>query len=229
MEAPDFTQRPQSLTKTARLINFALRWIVPLLFWIKRVDFKMANADILPKQGPIIVVGAPHTSLADALFMMNVIRRPYAGIGMAELLSEEWPFIVRRGFELLGHIPIVRGDSESGDLASKCTHHVLQWGQAVVVWPDGQQVRRHEALMWYPGFARFALATGTKICILKLQGVDAFWSSHPDNGNAGVKDINWDEPVRGAFSELIDPNDYESVEELVAAVQRAYLALPLPA
>lgn len=226
MEAPNFTKKPQSLTKTARLINFALRWLVPLILWLKGVDFKISNEKAIPKKGSVIIVGADHTSLADAIFMMAAYRRPYAGIGMAELVSDEWPWVIRKGFGWLGHIPIVRGNSESGDLASKCAIHALSYGQAIAVWPQGRQVRRGAQTPWYPGFARFAKQTGTKIYVFKLRGAEEFWPTHPDDG--GPQPINWQTKVRAGFSDAIDPNDYNTVEELVEAVKHVHAKLTLP-
>jgi len=228
VEAPDFTKKPQSLTKTARLINFILRWLMPLALRVKGVDFKVEGIKNIPKKGPIVIIGTPHLSLADAFFMIASIRRPYVAVGMAELLSDEWPWIIRKGFGWLGHIPIVRGNGESGDLVSRCAIHALEWSQALMVWPDGRQVRSGDEVVWYPGFAKFAKATGAKVYIFKIHGVDKFWDTHPDNGNASVGDINWNAPVRATFSGPIDPNDYDTVEHLIEATKHIHNELSLP-
>lgn len=228
MEAPDFTIKPQSLTKTARTINFFLRWIIPFVLWVKGADVKIANKKVVPKKGAVILVGADHTSLADAIFMIAAYRRAYAGIGMAELLSDEWPWIIRRGFQLLGHIPIERGNSESGDLVSQSARHALSYGQALAIWAQGRQIRPGEQAMWYPGFARFAMESGASIILFKIEGAHEFWPSHPDDGNASLGDINWKAPVRAAFSEPINPSDYNTIDELIAATKRIHAELPLP-
>lgn len=227
MEKPDFAVRPQSLTKTARFINFWLHRLVRLLLWIMRVDFKVTNKDIVPKKGPVVLVCGDHTSLADAIFMIASINRPYAGVGMAELLSDEWPWIIRKAFELLGHIPIVRGNSASGDFVFEHGKHALAYRQMLVLWAQGRQVRRGDQdAPWYPGFARFAKTMNAPIYIYKIVGPGEFWPTHPDDGGPQAK--NWRAKVRATFSGPINPHDYASIDELIAATRTIYNGLELP-
>lgn len=228
MDNPDFAQRPQSLTWTARFINFCLHRLVRLLLWIMRVDYKVTNKDIIPKKGPVVLVCADHTSLADAIFMIASINRSYAGVGMAELLSDEWPWIIRKAFALLGHIPIERGNKASGDLVFEHGKHALAYRQMLVLWAQGRQVRRHDQdAPWYPGFARFAKTMDAPLYVFKIVGPDDFWPTHPDDGGPQAK--NWRAKVRATFSGPIDPRDYETVDELVTVTKRIYTELRVPA
>jgi 1-acyl-sn-glycerol-3-phosphate acyltransferase len=124
----DLDKRPQCLTKTARLINFLLYWLVWAILAVKGVDFKLAGANAVAKKGPVIIIGAPHTSLADAVVMIASIRRSYAGIGMAELRNGgEWPWIIGKGFDLLGHIPIEATPNRAPTLPPRrCMRYVTE-------------------------------------------------------------------------------------------------------
>jgi 1-acyl-sn-glycerol-3-phosphate acyltransferase len=160
--------------------------------------------------------------------MIASIRRSYAGIGMAELRNGgEWPWIIGKGFDLLGHIPIDRGNAESGANASTAALHALRYGAALAVWPHGRQVQKGKPETWFTGYARFALQSGAKIHVLKVEGVEDFWQTHPDNG--GPQGINWKAKIRAAFSGPIDPAKYQSVDELDAAVKRIIADMRLPA
>lgn len=227
MDKPDFAIRPQSLTKTARFINFFLHRIIRIALWVMRVDFKVTNGDILPRKGPAVLLCAEHTSLADAIFMIASIKRStYAGVGMAELLTDEWPWIIRKAFELLGHIPIERGNSVSGDLVFEHGKHALGYGQLLVLWPHGKQIRPGEDATWYPGFARFSKTMSAPLYIFKIEGADKFWPTHPDDG--GPQDKNWRAKVRATFTGPIDPRDYATVDDLLQAARTAFDELSVP-
>jgi len=227
VDSQSITERPQSLSVTARLLNIVLRISVQIALKVTFVNFKVGNRKIIPRHKPIIIVGADHTSLADAAFMIASIRCTYAGIGMAELKnSSEWPWVIGKLFDLLGHIPIDRGNSESGDIVSAAGLNVLSHNQALVLWPQGRQVSRGSNQPWYPGFAKFAKETGANIYVFKIEGADEFWPTNPSDG--GPQKIKWRARVRANFSESIDPNDYQTVEELIEATQRIHNELQLP-
>lgn len=227
MDSQSITGRPPSLSGVARLLNNLLRIAVQIALKITFVNFKVSNQKVIPKHGPIIIVGADHTSLADAAFMIASVRCSYAGIGMAELKnSEEWPWIIGKLFDILGHIPIDRGNSDSGDSAFASGLNVLSHNQALVVWPQGRQVPRGSSQPWYPGFARFAKETGANIYVFKIEGADEFWPTNPSDG--GPQKIHWRAKVRASFSGPIDPNNFASVEELVTATRRVHAELSLP-
>lgn len=219
--------RPPSLAVKSRAFNIFVRIFIRCILLLTFVNFKVANRKIIPKKEPVIIVGADHTSLADAVFMVASIRCTYACIGMAELKNtNEWPWIIGKLFDWLGHIPIDRGNSQSGDNVFAIGLSVLDHGQALVLWPQGRQVPRGSDQPWYPGFARFAKTTGTKIYVFKVEGPDNFWPTNPSDG--GPQKIKWRAKVRASFSQPIDPNDYATVEELIAATRRVHAELRLP-
>lgn len=227
MDSQSITERPQSLSVTARLLNSVLRIAVLVALRATFVNFKVGNRKIIPRHKPIIIVGADHTSLADAVFMIASIRCTYAGIGMAELKnSSEWPWVIGKLFDLLGHIPIERGNRESGDSVFAAGLKVLSHNQALVLWPQGRQVVRGSNQPWFPGFAKFAKETGANIYIFKIEGADEFWPTNPNDG--GPQMIKWRARVRANFSESINPNDYQTIEELIEAARRIHAELPLP-
>lgn len=218
---------PPSMRLRSRIFNTMLRYVAWIVIRLTFINFKVNNSKIIPKKGPLIIVGADHTSLADALFVIASIRCTYAGIGMAELKNtDEWPWIIGKSFDLLGHIPIDRGNSDSGDSAFASGLNVLSHNQALVVWPQGRQVHRDSNQPWYPGFARFAKETGANIYVFKIEGADDFWPTNP--GDGGPQKIHWRAKVRASFSGPIDPNDFVSVEELIAATRLVHAGLPLP-
>lgn len=227
VETINFDMRPQSLTKAARILNFLIYVAVWTLIFLRNINFKVDNTKAVPKKGPLIIVCAPHTSLADAVFMVASIRRSYAGIGMIELKNgDDWPAIVGKAFDMLGHIPVDRGNRESGNAAYAASLHALHHGQALVVWPQGRQVHPGDDVAWYPGFARLAKETGAHICIFKIEGADDFWPTNPDDG--GPQKINWDAKVRATFSRPFDPAKYATVEELVDVMKRIHGIMCVP-
>jgi 1-acyl-sn-glycerol-3-phosphate acyltransferase len=226
----DHGPRPQSLSFTARSLRVFIRTALRLIFWVKRVDYKITGTELVPKKGPAIIVIADHTSNADALFVFLGIRRPFAGIGMAELKdTKEWPAIIGWGFDKLGHIPIERGDKQSGNQAIAAGLDVLKHGQALAMCPQGRQIHPGEQTAWYPGFARYAMASGIKVYVLKFEGIDKFWVTHPDfDVPKGIGNINWKAKVRAGYVAVLDPKDYESVGELAQAVQDAHAGGLIP-
>lgn len=220
-------ERPQSLSVTARLLNTLLRIVVRIALKITFVNFKVGNRKVIPKHKSIIIVGADHTSLADAVFMIASIRCTYAGIGMAELKNtSEWPWIIGKIFDLLGHIPIDRGNRESGGIAVATAFNVLSHNQALVLWPQGRQVHRGSSQPWYPGFAKIAKETGADIYVFKIEGADDFWPTNPNDD--GPQKFKWRAKVRANFSGPINPNDFATVEDLIEATRRVHAELPLP-
>ena len=216
--------RPQSLSIAAKTLRVIVYLLFRFILWFMRVDYKITGTEIVPKKGPAIVVMADHTSLGDAIFLFLSICRSFAGIGMAELKnSDQWPAVIGWAFDKMGHIPIQRGDKESGDLVTAAGFNELNHGQALAVCPQGRQVHPGEQTPWYPGFAKFAMATGTKVYVLKIEGVDKFWVTHPDfDVPKGLGQINWRAKIRAAYVAVVDPADYTSVDDYVAAVIRAH-------
>jgi 1-acyl-sn-glycerol-3-phosphate acyltransferase len=226
----DLGPRPQSLSLTARSLLVFIRTALRLIFWVMRADYKITGTELVPKKGPAIIAIADHTSNADALFVLLGIRRPFAGIGMAELKdTKEWPAIIGWGFDKLGHIPIDRGNKQSGDQAIAAGLDVLKHGQALAMCPQGKQIHPGEQTEWYPGFARYAMASGVKVYVLKFEGIDKFWVTHPDfDVPKGIGDINWKAKVRVGYVAVVDPADYNSVDDFAAAVITAHATGRIP-
>lgn len=218
-----FSRQPRSHGIVARLTLAVLRIFLRLVFFVKRVDFTVAGGELVSKSGPKIIVVADHTSYADAIFMLLAIRPPWIGIGMAELRNGlKWP-IINVLFELLGHIPIKRGDSVSGDLAVTAAVDALEHGMTLALCPQGKIVHAGDTTArWYPGFARFAKETGAKIYILRFDGAEHFWPTHDDYTD---KNFNWSIPVRATYGPIIDPADYATVEEVVQATIEAHASM----
>jgi 1-acyl-sn-glycerol-3-phosphate acyltransferase len=139
-------------------------------------------------------------------------------MAMAELWKS--PF-TRWLVEVLGQIPVVRGDSESGKQAMESAAQALQDGALVGIFPEQKCVKPGEVVPYRPGVAVLAKRTGAPIIPVRL--VDAnkvlpLDKKFPSLGHT----------VHVIFGEPIDPGEFESVPELLDEVQSRITALDVP-
>ncbi|MFG3702957.1 lysophospholipid acyltransferase family protein, partial [Micromonospora sp. NPDC047620] len=124
-------RRPKGLGKRAWLTTQFVRRILRTLAWSNVVRVTVTGRELVPKSGPVIVA-SNHISMLDAVFLWGALRRRAIAIAMAELWS--WPvvgWLVRR----LGHIPVVRRDSVSGQSAMAQAEQILRHGGVLIIYP----------------------------------------------------------------------------------------------
>lgn len=211
--------RPKGLGKRARITTFFLRKFFQFLGWIKFVDVTVTNRQIVPRKGAAIIA-ANHTSMLDIVFVWTALRRPGIAIGAAEQMNRP---ILRNIAGLLGQIPVVRKDPESGAKAREAVKNALAWLAAFIIFPQGKIVRPGEYAPFYPGVADFALESETLVYPVYIDGADKVMPHKLDR--VGRKLIYRDQKVTVTFGDPIDPTDFEGAAELLIAIEKAVFEL----
>ncbi len=209
--------RSRGLGFRAWLVTWSLRLALWTLGFTRIIRTEIVNADVVPDKGAVILA-ANHTSMIDVFFILAALRREAIAMAMAELWKS--PF-TRWLVEVLGQIPVVRGDSESGKQAMEAATHALEDGALVGIFPEGKCAKPGEVLPYKPGVAVLSKDTGVPIIPVRLV-----------NANK-VLPLDKKFPVFGhevcvIFGEPVDPDDFGSVEELLEEVQRRITALAVP-
>ena len=213
-------RRPRSrgLGKRAWLLTWTIRLLLWTLGFTRIIRTEIVNADIVPAEGAVILA-ANHTSMVDVFFILGALRREAIAMAMAELWKSP---LTRWLVEVLGQIPVVRGDSESGKQAMESATHALEDGALVGIFPEQKCVRPGEIAPYRPGVAVLSKRTGVPIIPVRLV-----------NANK-VLPLDRRFPVLGhtvhvLFGDPIDPDEFPSIPELLDEVQRRITMLTEPA
>ena len=209
--------RPRGLGKRAWLVTWSMRFVLWTLGFTRLVRTTIVNEDVVPKRGAVILA-ANHTSMIDVLFILAAIRRPAIAMAMAELWKSP---LTRWLVEVLGQIPVVRGDSESGKQAMASAAHALDSGALVGIFPEGKCVKPGEVAPYKPGVAVLAKQTNTPIIpigIINANKVLPLDKKVPSLRHA----------VYVVFGEPIDPDEFDSIPDLLAETERRITALEAP-
>jgi 1-acyl-sn-glycerol-3-phosphate acyltransferase len=212
-------KRPRSrgLGKRAWWLTWSIRLVLWTLGFTRVIRTNIANADVVPGKGAVILA-ANHTSMIDVFFILGALRREAIAMAMAELWKSP---LTRWLVEVLGQIPVVRGDSESGKQAMESAAHALDDGALVGIFPEGKCVKPGEILPYRPGVAALAKDTGVPIIPVRLINANRVLpldKKFPSFGHT----------VHVIFGDPIDPGEFESVAELLDEVQRSITTLAVP-
>ena len=139
-------------------------------------------------------------------------------MAMAELWKS--PF-TRWLVEVLGQIPVVRGDSESGKQAMESAAHALDDGALVGIFPEQKCVKPGETAPYRPGVA--VLAKRTSVPIIPVRIIDANKVLPLDK-----RVPSFGHTVYVVFGNPIDPDEFATVPELLDEVQRRVTSLEVP-
>jgi 1-acyl-sn-glycerol-3-phosphate acyltransferase len=200
------------------VVTWTLRLALWTLGFTRIIRTEIVNADVVPDKGAVILA-ANHTSMIDVFFILAALRREAIAMAMAELWKS--PF-TRWLVEVLGQIPVVRGDSESGKQAMEAATHALEDGALVGIFPEGKCAKPGEVLPYRPGVAVLSKDTGVPIIPVRLVNANKVLpldKKFPIFGH----------DVRVIFGEPVDPDDFGSVQELLDEVQTRIAALDVPA
>jgi 1-acyl-sn-glycerol-3-phosphate acyltransferase len=213
------SSRPRSrgLGKRARLVTWSIRLVLWTLGFTRIIETKIVNSEVVPNEGAVILA-ANHTSMIDVLFILAALRRQAIAMAMAELWKSP---LTRWLVEVLGQIPVVRGDPQSGKQAMESAAQALQDGALVGIFPEQKCVKPGEVAPYRPGVAVLAKRTGAPIIPVRL--VDANKVLPLDK-----KFPSFGHTVHVIFGEPIDPGEFESVPELLDEVQSRITALEVP-
>lgn len=198
-----------------------LTWSIRLILWTlgftRVIRTEIVNDDVVPDKGAVILA-ANHTSMIDVFFILAALRREAIAMAMAELWKSP---LTRWLVEVLGQIPVVRGDSESGKEAMESAAHALEDGALVGIFPEGKCVKPGDVAPYRPGVA--VLAKDTDVPIIPVRLVNAnevlpLGKKFPRSGST----------VYVIFGEPIQPDDFATVPELLDEVQRRITTLEVP-
>jgi 1-acyl-sn-glycerol-3-phosphate acyltransferase len=212
-------RRPRSrgLGKRAWLLTWSIRLILWTLGFTRVIRAKIVNPDVVPDEGAVILA-ANHTSMIDVFFILAAIRREAIAMAMAMLWKSP---LTRWLVEVLGQIPVVRGDSESGKQAMESAAHALEDGALVGIFPEGKCVKPGDVAPYRPGVAVLAKDTGVPIIPVRLVNANEvlpLGKKFPRSGST----------VCVIFGEPIDPDEFATVPELLDEVQLRITCLEVP-
>jgi 1-acyl-sn-glycerol-3-phosphate acyltransferase len=212
-------RRPRSrgLGKRAWLLTWSIRLVLWTLGFTRVIRTEIVNPDVVPDKGAVILA-ANHTSMIDVFFILGALRREAIAMAMAELWKSP---LTRWLVEVLGQIPVVRGDSESGDKAMESAAHALEDGALVGIFPEGKCVKPGDVVPYRPGVAVLSKDTGVPIIPVRLvnaNGVLPLDKKVPRFGST----------VQVIFGDPIDPDEFATVPELLDEVQRRITTLEVP-
>lgn len=221
-------KRPPGHRLRAHLTSFFLRKTFQFLGFIRFVRTVVIGRENLPKKGPMII--APnHISMIDIIFVWTAMRRVAVALGAAELFGNR--YIGWLG-KLLGFVPVIRKNAEgsnaadasvSGMLARELLANVLAWAGTVIMFGEGRCVSPGDYQPFRPGIADLALKSGALVVPVFIDGANRVFPLRRDLG--GRKRFNRGETVTMIIGTPIDPADYASPQELLAAVETAVFAL----
>jgi 1-acyl-sn-glycerol-3-phosphate acyltransferase len=209
-------ERVRGLGRRAWLVTWSIRLVLWTLGFTRIVKTTIVNADVVPRRGAVLLA-ANHTSMIDVFFILGALRREAIAMAMAELWKS--PF-TRWLVEVLGQIPVVRGDPESGKRAMDNAAQALSDGALVGIFPEQKCVRPGETAPYRPGVAVLSKRSGVPIIPVRLVNANAVLpldKRFPSLGHT----------VHVIFGEPIQPDDY-SVDELLDETQRRITSLEPP-
>jgi len=200
------------------LLTWSIRLILWTLGFTRIIRTEIVNDDVVPDKGAVILA-ANHTSMIDVFFILAAIRREAIAMAMAELWKSP---LTRWLVEVLGQIPVVRGDSESGKEAMESAAHALEDGALVGIFPEGKCVKPGDVAPYRPGVAVLAKDTGVPIIPVRLVNANEVLP-------LGKKFPRFGSTVYVIFGEPIDPDEFATVPELLDEVQLRITSLEVPA
>ncbi len=137
-----------------------IAWLLAKFFFFLRIE----GVENIPKEGGVVIC-ANHRSLWDAVLIAGSIRRPMAYIAKAELFKNKLFGAVLRK---LHAYPVKRG---GGDLAiAKTALTLLKNGEALMIFPEGERIRKGKKPVLKPGAFRLALMAGVPIVPIGIGG-----------------------------------------------------------
>jgi len=207
---PRLLRRPRArgLGKRAWLVTWSIRLALWTLGFTRIIKTEIVNADVVPGKGAVLLA-ANHMSMIDVFFILGALRREAIAMAMAELWKS--PF-TKWLVEVLGQIPVVRGDPESGKQAMESAAHALEDGALVGIFPEQKCVRPGEVAPYRPGVAVLSKRTNVPIIPVRIVNANKVLP-------LGKRLPTFGHTVHVIFGEPLDPEDYDSVDGLLDAVQ----------
>lgn len=214
MTGSERTRRTRGLGKRAWLLTWSIRLVLWTLGFTRIIRTRIVGAEVVPDNGAVILA-ANHTSMIDVLFILAALRRQAIAMAMAELWKSP---LTRWLVEVLGQIPVVRGDAESGKQAMESASDALADGALVGIFPEQRCVMPGEVAPYRPGVAVLAKRTGVPVipvCLVNANKVLPVGRRFPSFGHT----------VYVLFGQPIDPDDFGTVTELLDEIHSRITAM----
>lgn len=211
-------KKPRALRPAVWLLTRILRRVLRGLAWSKIFNVTVIGRENVPAKGRVIVA-SNHRSVSDPVFLWGALRRNATAIAMAELWRVP---VVNLLMWSMAHIPIKRGNKESGQKATAAGIRILKHDGLLIIYPEGGCSKDGELRDFFPGYINMAYATGSPVVPTSIKGSE---NVKP----LGSKRINRKEPVVLRFGEPVWPTEYDSEDEFNLAVrERILLQLHTP-
>ncbi|MDO3637643.1 lysophospholipid acyltransferase family protein [Mycolicibacterium arseniciresistens] len=208
MTGSEWRRRTRGLGKRASLVTWSIRLVLWTLGFTRIIRTRIVGAEVVPDNGAVILA-ANHTSMIDVLFILAALRRQAIAMAMAELWKSP---LTRWLVEVLGQIPVVRGDAESGKQAMETAADALADGALVGIFPEQKCVLPGEVAPYRPGVAVLSKRSGVPVIPVSLVNANKVLP-------VGRRFPSFGHTVYVLFGEPIDPDDFESVSELLEEIR----------
>jgi 1-acyl-sn-glycerol-3-phosphate acyltransferase len=137
-------------------------------------------------------------------------------------MAELWKSPLTRWLvEVLGQIPVVRGDSDSGKQAMESAAHALEDGALVGIFPEHKCVKPGEVAPYRPGVAVLSKRTSVPVIPVRLVNANEVLP-------LGKKFPRFGSTVYVIFGDPIHPDEFATVPELLDEVQQRITTLQAP-
>lgn len=163
------------------------RGVNPLVYWPVRAvlypffltyfRLRWKGARHIPKDGPVIIA-ANHRSFLDPFVISAMVWRPLYFVAKKELFErnrlQTWVL------NSLGAFPVDRGNSDADAMGS--ARHILERGDAVVIFPEGTRIRPGGLGRPRRGVGRLALETGAPVvpvAVIGTENIRTKWKIRP--------------------------------------------------
>ncbi|MBO8159548.1 lysophospholipid acyltransferase family protein [Thermosyntropha sp.] len=144
---------------------YRFAWFIMRTFFTL-LGLRMENVHNLPEKGAAIVV-ANHVSNWDPIVVAISFKRPIYFMAKAELFENSF---LARILTMLNAFPVKRGSADRA--AIKNALKVLEKGQILGIFPEGQRNKTGEDLEAQSGAAMLALKTGVPVVPVACIGTD---------------------------------------------------------
>lgn len=210
------THKPRGLWLHARFLSWLLRIPLRTLARFKYFNTTILNRERLLKKGAAIYASNHPTEL-DPFYQWGMFRRVVLMVAKAELWKLPVANVV---LWLLGHIPVQRGDAESGERAIDKAKRALRKGAAVFIYPEGGCSNEDGTMRskLKAGVYNMALATGAPVYPVYIDGTNRVITP-------GSRKLNRKEPVTIIIGEPIFAADSEDVAAFLTKLRADILAL----
>jgi 1-acyl-sn-glycerol-3-phosphate acyltransferase len=137
-------------------------------------------------------------------------------------MAELWKSPLTRWLvEVLGQIPVVRGDSESGKQAMESAAQALDDGALVGIFPEQKCVKPGEVAQYRPGVAVLSKRTNVPIIPVRLVNANKVLPLEKKFPSLG-------HTVHVIFGDPIHPDEFDTIPELLDEVQSRITDLHVP-